>query len=511
MKRKIAMLLALALLFSASGCKSSEKDDNGKTESYIVTYEDVYEDVPGEKGTTEKTTSGKTKTIKKGGGTTTVTDDSNQSSGKKDTSAGKYNNTGAGAGATSTKALKEKGTIANIDFGGKSFTKTIVGVAPAYKIRLKEAFEKKFNCKVKFVNLPWETYNSKVASAMAAGQPYDICGLHFYFWPEAGIQGLYEPLDSYFYKADLYDENSKSTAGIDLEQSRYYSWNGSTFGVANNRETYCGQPDVYYYNKALIKGFEDPMKLYLEGKWTWDKLFEIAEIVTKGGRVKMFGTDFAVSSLAQRDGIVSTKIVNGKVKTNLDDPAWPSALKKCKEFYDKYCGNTDSRSEYTDFMAGKYFMHQQTITWGTFDGYDMIIKSPAFKKNFKNLGIVPLPKGPNNKTDFYQLDAPQAKAAGKGSKDPRAAVAWVWFASEWQDPMKKDDPSLYPAEVYKMLDKVYRSHYYTHPNYKTSSKKVMDLESEIFNNYAAGNGDFTKLVADRIATIQSIIDDSLKQ
>ena len=492
MKRKLAMLLALTLLLGASGCKSS-KNNNSATESYIIIYEDV--DNPA--------ASGSSGTSSNGSGTS--------GSGTSGSSGGSANTGTGGSGAAATKPVQTKGTISNLDFGGQTFTKTIIGTAPAYKIRLKEAFEKKFNCKIKFVNLPWESYNSKVASAMAAGQPYDICGLHFYFWPEAGVQNLYAPIDEYLYEQDLYDPNSGSTAGIDLDQCRYYSWNGKTYGIANNRNTYCGQPDVYYYNKTMVKGFEDPMELYLKGEWTWDKFFEIAEIVTKGGKVKMFGDDWDLGSFAQRDGILSTKTVNGKVTTNLDDPLWTKAVKTGAEFFAKYCERIGGRSDPTPFLNGQTFMKQHEITWGTFDGYDLIVKSSAFKNNYDNLGIVPIPKGPNNTNDIYVKAAPQAKAAGNGSKDPRVAVAWVWFASQWEDPLGEDDPALYSSDVYNMLDKVYKSTYYGMPNYKTSTQKVMDLTSEIFTNTKYGDGDFTKLVADRITTIQSIIDDSLKQ
>jgi len=496
MKRILALALALLLVFGATGCKSSNQTSSDNV-SYITTYEDEYIDVYDEDGNPVSST--------------TQSGTSNQSGGGKENSG--TSSSGGNAGTPSTKPVNKTGTISNLDFGGKTFTKTIIGTAPAYKIRMKEAFEKKFNCKIKFVNLPFQTYNSKVASAMAAGDPYDICGLHPYFWPEAGVQGLYEPLDEYFYKDDLYDPNSKSTVGIDLAQSQYYSWNGKTYGVANNRETYCSQPDVYYYNKVMFEdaGLEDPMELYNKGKWTWDKLFEMAEDVvdTKKGKY-MFGYDFSLASFVGRNGIFSTKTVNGKVKTNLDDPAYPASVKKAVEFFNKYCAKAGGRSNYDNFINGNHYMHQQEITWGTFQGYDMIINAPAFDKDFSNLGIVPLPKGPDNKNDIYSKAGPQAKAAGKGSKDPRVAVAYVWFASQWKDPMQQDDPSLYSDEVYKMLDKVYKNTTYSEPYYKTSTKMVSNLTDEIWNGVRDGQ-DWTKLVNDRIKTIQSIIDDSLGQ
>jgi len=497
MKRILALVIALLLVFSAVGCKSS-KDTGSDNVSYITTYEDEYIDVYDEDGNPVSST-------------TTQSGASSQSGGGKGNSG--TTSSGGNAGTPSTKPVNKKGTISNLDFGGKTFTKTIIGTAPAYKIRMKEAFEKKFNCKVKFVNLPFETYNSKVASAMAAGDPYDICGLHPYFWPEAGVQGLYEPLDEYFYKDDLYDPNSKSTVGIDLEQSKYYSWNGKTYGVANNRDTHCSQPDGYYYNKLMFEeaGLEDPLELYNKGKWTWDKLFEMAEEVvdTKKGKY-MFGLDFQLGSFVSRNGILGTKVVNGKVKTNLDDPRYPASVKKAVEFFNKYCENAGGRSVLDQFINGNHYMHQHEITWGTFSGYDLIINSPAFDKDFDNLGVVPLPTGPDNNNNIYLKGGPQAKCAGKGSKDPRVAVAFVWFASVWEDPMQQDDPSLYSDEIYKAFDKDYKDTNYSDPNYKTSSKKVSDLTNEIWAGVRDG-GDWTKLVNDRIKTIQSIIDDSLGQ
>jgi len=125
MKRILALALALLLVFGATGCKSSNQTSSDNV-SYITTYEDEYIDVYDEDGNPVSST--------------TQSGTSNQSGGGKENSG--TSSSGGNAGTPSTKPVNKTGTISNLDFGGKTFTKTIIGTAPAYKIRMKEAFEK---------------------------------------------------------------------------------------------------------------------------------------------------------------------------------------------------------------------------------------------------------------------------------------------------------------------------------------------------------------------------------
>jgi len=143
--------------------------------------------------------------------------------------------------------------------------------------------------------------------------------------------------------------------------------------------------------------------------------------------------------------------------------------------------------------------------------YDGVCGSTAFEKNFKNLGIVPLPMGPSNKEGLYNSAGPQGKAAGKGSSDPRVVVAWTKFDLEFKDPTAKDDPTLYTDAQYDMIWKLFDKLVYATPNYKTSAQSAGTLYNNITAEANKADGDIVKAITANATNIQSIIDEALGQ
>lgn len=492
MKKIVSLLLAAFMVVSICGCKSTG-DDTSDIVSYITTEEEV---VIG--GNTSGTASG--------GSTSSGT-----TSGNKNPGSTSGNGQGSSGGNTSGLTNSNAASVENLDFGGQTFTKTIIGSIPKVTIRRKEAFEKKYNCKIKLVSLKWETYNSQVATAMASGSPYDICGLAAYFWPEAGVQNLYEPLNDYLSDSDLYD--SKTGVGIDLNNSKEFELNGKLYGVSTHSDVYVPMLQVLYYNKLMFKdaGLEDPLKLWEKGQWTWDKLFEYGKAVTNASKGKyLMGQEFSMTTWVLSNGFKYTKTSNGKITQNLSDKLYLDSLKKGYEFYSKYVGPKGYSDDPTEFYNGNYYMFCQVSSYGTYYMYDSIVKSSAFGKSFDNLGVVPFPYGQNNTGKTNPAHGGQAKSAGKGSKDPRVVIAWTKFASEFEDPMQDEDPSLYSSEIYSAFNKCFDNINNMIDNYKTSSDSALNYIGKI-EETAKKNGDITKAINDYSGTIQSIINSSLGQ
>lgn len=270
---------------------------------------------------------------------------------------------------------------------------------------------------------------------------------------------------------------------------------------------------VLYYNKLMFKdaGLKDPLELWNSGKWTWDKLFEYGEAVTSPSKGKyLMGKEFNMFTWVLSNGFKYTKTVKGKVTQNLSDPLYINSLKKGYEFYSKYVGPKGYSDDPTEFYNGNYYMFSQVSTYGSYYMYDSIVKSSAFGKKFSNLGVVPFPYGPNNTSKANPGHGGQAKAAGKGSKDPRIVIAWTKFASEFEDPMKDENPSLYSDEINAALDKCFDNVNNIMPNYKTSSDSTNNYIGKI-QQAALENGDITKAIEDYSKTVQSIINSSLGQ
>lgn len=493
-KRILSLLLAALMVATVAGCTDS-KQTTSDTVSYITEWEDYDEVVEGEESGADKTAS------------SSKADKTNSSS-KKDNKT----NTASKTDKVNSDTVSNNGSVTKgLDFGGKTFTKTIIGAIPARTVRKKEAFEKKYNCKIKLVSLKWEQYNSQVATAMSSGTPYDICGLQSYFWPEAGVQGLYEPLNKYISKEDLY--NSKTGIGIDLDVSSEFEMNGNLYGVSNHSGIFASMLQVMFYNKLMFEdaGLEDPLKLYNSGKWTWDKFFEYAKKVKNASKGKyLVGQEFSATNFVKSNGFKYSVIKNGKVTSNITDKLYLSSLQKYEEFAKNYMGPKGYSDDPTEFYNGNYYMFSQAYTYGTYYMYDTIVNSAAFDNDFSNLGVVPFPAGPNNTKKLNPGGGAQAKAAGKGSKDPRIVIAWTKFDLEFDDPAADEDPYQYSKEINTMITKLFDNINDGMANYKTSSQSVTDIIGKI-EGAAKTGGDYVSLIESNKTTIQNIIDDSLGQ
>ena len=494
MKKRIGCLVfAFLLMISAVGC--AKEKDNDETVSYVTSY--IEEEV----------------------------DDGSDANEAKDEKSGKEDKKDASSGETTKAVQKEKstnhetadinvkksGTVDSLNFGGKKFTKTIIGTITQATMRRKAAFEKKFNCKIELVSLQWESYNSQVATAVAAGNPYDICGLQSYFWPEAGVQGLYEPLNDYISKDDLY--NSKTGIGIDLNTSGEFMYKNKLYGVSNHSGAYASMVQVMFYNKAMFKaaGLKDPLELYNSGQWTWDKFFEYGKKVYNKQKNKyLCGRELSPTSFALSNGFEYVKYNNGKVTENLSDKKYHTALKKYGEFMKNYAGPKGYSDDPSEFYNGNHYMFSQMYSYGQYYMYDSIVASSAFKNDYSNLGIVPWPIGPDNTNKVTPGHGGQAKSAGKGSKDPRIVIAWTKFEREFKDPQASGDKTMYSPEIQKLITSLFDRVNDTIPNYKTSSNSARTLISKI-EKAAATGGDYVSLINSSKGTIQSIINDSLKQ
>ena len=490
-KKVISLFLTAALLLTVCGCeKNPSKKDTSDT------YSEWIEEIEVSDG--ESSSSGSAGTGSKG-----TTSKGNTSTGNKNVDNIGHKGTG-------------KKTVDNLNFGGKTYTKTIVGSVTKGLTRRIAAFEKKYNCKIKLVSLQWEQYNSQVATRMASGDPYDICGLQTTFFPEAVVQGLYEPLEDYIYDADTY--NSKTGVGIDMNVSSTFNYGGHVYGVSNHSGAYASMVQVLYYNKVLFEeeGLDDPVELYKKGQWTWDALEKMAAKIAKSGKGVKFllGRDFGGIPFITSNGHQYTTIdKSGKVKSTLSksDPTLINALTKLKEFYSsKYVGPKGYSDDPTEFYNGNYYMFQQVYSYGTYYMASSIEKSAAFENDFKNLGVVPYPYGPDNTKKYNPGEGAQAKACGKGSGAQELVIAWTKFEREFEDPMKNEDPYLYDSATQKMIDKLFDNVLDRMPNYKTSTKTALSAYTEAYNAAQSG-GEFIQIINDWAPTVQSIIDESLKQ
>ena len=474
MKKALTVILAaLMVIVPATGCKS-----NKATESYYSYYEDYPDDA------------GK-------GSTDSGSDGSNTESGNK----GGSKNSGTGSGTDTKNSSTGSGTVntKKYDFKGKTFTMALTWSEEMYHTTSFKAtisaFEKKYNCKIKTVDLDFDKYNQQVSQRASSGESYDICYMHGSFFPDGAISGIYEDLTAAVKEI--------GSANISADKSDLFKWNGKLYGVCSYNSCY---PVVMFYNKLLFEnaGLEDPKALYNSGKWTWDKIFSMGKEVTdRNSDIYFLGSHFSEATLYGENYIY---IDNGKVINNLMSSNIRRSLQLMQKIYvgnDAIGRNKRDDSYITEFSNGRvYAFIEESSKYN--EAANAVKKSMAFNKSVDNIGVVPLPLPAENSKKLYPTGWYTAVCAGKGS-DPRVAVLWQDFRAGYEVPVKgnnelsKDDKA--------MIEKLLKGPTIqsAHGQYANSNTRTAKLFEEIV--YKAHDGaDIAKTLNDYLPQFNACIE-----
>ncbi len=281
------------------------------------------------------------------------------------------------------------------------------------------ALEEKYNCKIEYINIPFDSYVSKFNASVLAGEPIaDISYMEVArAIPALAKVGTIIPVDEYF---DLSDP--KWPANI-MQMGRYA---GKQYGFSN----YSWESGGIYYNKELIEkaGVPDPLDLQEKGEWTWDAFLETAKAVTKDtdgdGTIDQWGLVSQSYSLhnpmvLSNNGEFIKMKDDGTAQFVADAPNTVEALQFLSDLHNKYKVIMPPRDEADWYDAPKAF--SQGIVGMFFgqqwDGVDL-------KKSMtKEYGFVAFPKGPKS-TGYIAPVQAEAKlyVMPKGAKHPKEAA-----------------------------------------------------------------------------------------
>ena len=331
-----------------------------------------------------------------------------------------------------------------LNLGGKEYTMAVWNspeyLDDAFKNKVK-AFQSKFNCKIKVVELGWDEYLTKLNQATVSGKPYDIVFIHGSMYANGVTKGLYADLSKQISTADLVDEKNKNAGGIDMSRSAQFSYENGLYGLTGS---YASAPYMMYYNKLLFSQYfrpnEDPYTLYKNGEWTWDKIFEMAKkVVNPSRQMYMFDASCVMRSLVLDAGGYLVKPNGDTFKENLTDP---KVVKGVQFFQDLFSAENGIAStaggafDTSEFYAGHSFIFcQESIKYS---GYAADVADlTTFGKSKDNLGVVPYPIMDCNDEGLYPTGWLEATAACKGVKEDRliAAVAWAKFSASYTNPV----------------------------------------------------------------------------
>jgi ABC-type glycerol-3-phosphate transport system substrate-binding protein len=406
-----------------------------------------------------------------------------------------------------TIASGTKKMVDGLNFGGKTLKMLIWTQmdSPQFRQEVKD-FESKFNCKVSIDAITHSQFMTKLSTTISAGKPYDIVYNHGSFYPTVVINNVLEPLNPYMTTADLYNPSNINAGGIDIEKSKYYAWDGKLFATSYYRQV---NIMVIYYNKKKFQEaeLEDPMTLYKKGQWTWEKFNQMGKEVTDPAKNIYFGdASFHYLTIPMANGGHFVKEINGVLSENLKSTELINGLKLMQQMStgaSRIFSNEGSTEWPTNLLAGKVYTWVSEISCYEQKFNDNIKNNNVFGNDYKNLGVVPVPLGLDNKNKEYPASWINGISSSRGSKNPKAAVAFSIFESSYQNSVSAELPSV-RRDLATSFDPLYKTVNYMDFGYRDSSDAVNDVAVGICQATSMGR-DINELLSGNQKRVQGLI------
>ncbi|MFW6308454.1 MAG: ABC transporter substrate-binding protein [bacterium] len=141
-----------------------------------------------------------------------------------------------------------------------------------------ERVEEDFNVNIEFDRRLHDDFTESLRNSVIAGDPFaDIIVEAGHIMETMAVEGFVEPLDDY-----LDEEYYNSLPDMHQDAEKYTAIGETTYGFSVNHDMTTSST-VIIWNKEMFEreGLESLYELQNSGDWTWDKMLEIAQKLTK--------------------------------------------------------------------------------------------------------------------------------------------------------------------------------------------------------------------------------------
>ncbi|MCD9022159.1 ABC transporter substrate-binding protein [Cohnella silvisoli] len=278
--------------------------------------------------------------------------------------------------------------------------------------------------KIKVTKAPYEQFDSKLQSSIAAKNAPDVTS----HW---GYGGFME----YYNKGMLMDMTpyldgfKASDYNIPDDVMNIYKVDGKTYGIPLNSYV-----TVMLYNKDLFDaaGLQYPPTDYEDKSWTFDKMVDYAKKMTVDSKdlaKAQYGVDFGFGERDQRPQYFGADVYSADTWTNGGKPSEinltkPEVVEAYKKIYgliwDQKVSPTPAFSKSVSGQFGDPFLSGK-IGMSVVGSWSLAASSNF---NFK-VGVAAVPQGPNEKVRSVLYVDPLFIL--KDSKHPKEALEWIKY------------------------------------------------------------------------------------
>ncbi|SDX55925.1 sugar ABC transporter substrate-binding protein [Paenibacillus sp. CF384] len=360
------------------------------------------------------------------------------------------------------------------------------------------------NIKIKVTKAPYEQFDSKLQSSIAAKNSPDVTS----HWGYGGFMEYYNKgmlMDMTPYLADF----KASDYNIPDDVMNIYKVDGKTFGIPLNSYV-----TVMLYNKDLFDkaGLAYPPTDYEDKSWTFDKMVDYAKKMTvdsKNLAEAQYGVDFGFGERDQRPSYFGGQVYSDDTWTNGGKPSKinltePDVIEAYKKVYgliwDQKVSPTPAFSKSVSGQFGDPFLSGK-IAMSVVGSWSLAASSDF---NFK-VGVAAVPQGPNENVRSVLYVDPLFVL--KDSKHPKEALEWIKYLittdvqkksielSGGNPPVNQAAAETYynnfegidPAQIKQVFDGAYKYGFESYNHLISNYSQI----NELFINELAGveNGD----------------------
>lgn len=176
-------------------------------------------------------------------------------------------------------------------------------------------FNEKYGCTIEWIECTWDQRFDTLATMVLGGTPPDCYPGDTEIFPYYALKGVFQPVDPYI----SYDD--PLWAGTEDFVREHYTLGDHTYMIITDISI----EHVCAYNRRVMDewGFDDPAELFANDEWTWDVFLEMASVFSdpdeKRYALDGWGYDNALMESCGTD-IVTYDTELKKFVSNLDDP-----------------------------------------------------------------------------------------------------------------------------------------------------------------------------------------------
>ncbi len=284
-------------------------------------------------------------------------------------------------------------------------------------------FKEKYGCEIEWMECEWQYRFDDLANLILGGTPPDFYPGHTETFPSYCVKGVFAAVDDYV------DYNDPLWAGIKEYADTYFSIDNKHYMIVTDAsfDKVCG------YNRRVMDewGFDDPAELYYNDEWTWDKFYEMCLDFSDADEDRYaldgWGYDAGIMRSCGTT-VIRLNPETGLFENNIDDPRLERAANLLYDLNKNECVYPWWDNGWSIRNGGEGQGLKEGLLLFSIAGTYVFTGTPESNRTFwgeileNELMFVPLPRDDQGDGRYFMESAPGGYCLINGAENPEGVA-----------------------------------------------------------------------------------------